>query len=257
MKLPDPVEILGVPVIPLRVAVLHEWMDARLAAGQRAEILNVNVHALNLAYRLPWLRAYLRRAPLVFCDGAGVILGARMLGRRIPERITYADWMWQLAGHAAQKGYRLYFLGALPGVAETAARTLQARFPALQVVGWRDGYFDRTPGSPANAQVIAEINRLDVDILVLGMGMPLQERWLMENWPDLTARIGLTGGAVFDYLSGRVKRAPDWMNRHSLEWLGRLLIEPARLWQRYLLGNPLFLLRVLAQRLGVLKLPRE
>jgi len=249
--------MLGVPVTPLRVAELHAWMDARLAAGERTEILNVNVHALNLAYRQPWLRAYLRRAPLVFCDGAGVILGARILGRHIPERITYADWMWQLAEHAAGQGYRLYFLGAQPGVAESAAQALQARFPTLKVVGCRDGYFDRTHGSPENEQVVAEINRLKVDILILGMGMPLQERWLLENWPALTARIGLTGGAVFDYLSGRVKRAPDWMNRRSLEWLGRLWIEPARLWRRYLFGNPPFLLRVLAQRLGVLKLPQE
>ncbi len=255
--LPAPVEILGVPVTPLRVADLHAWMDARLQSNQRAVIPNVNAHALNLAYAHPWLRDFFRRAPLVFCDGAGVILAARILGRRIPERITYADWMWQLAEHASARAYRLYFLGARPGVAEEAARALTRRFPALQVVGCQHGFFDRSPGSPENGRIVAEINRLNVDILVLGMGMPLQERWLMENWPNLTARLGLTGGAVFDYISGRVRRAPDWMNRRGLEWLGRLWIEPARLWQRYLIGNPLFLLRVFAQRLGMLKLPGE
>ena len=84
--------------------------------------------------------------------------------------------------------------------------------------------------------------------------MPLQEHWLMENWHRIESNIALTGGAVFDYVSGDLRRAPRWMNENGLEWLGRLVIEPRRLWRRYLVGNPHFLYRVFRQRLGLLRI---
>jgi len=122
----------------------------------------------------------------------------------------------------------------------------------LRIVGTYHGYFDKTPGSPGNEAVIQAINAVKPNILIVGFGMPLQERWLMENWDRVEASVALTGGAVFDYVSGDLRRPPCWMTSHGLEWLGRLLIEPRRLWQRYLIGNPLFLWRVLKQRLGLL-----
>ncbi len=97
--------------------------------------------------------------------------------------------------------------------------------------------------------MLAEINRLEPDILVVGFGMPLQELWLKENWDRLQVHVGLTGGAVFDYISGRLRRPPQFLVDHGLEWLGRLLIDPRRLWRRYLLGIPLFTWRVIRQRL--------
>jgi N-acetylglucosaminyldiphosphoundecaprenol N-acetyl-beta-D-mannosaminyltransferase len=98
--------------------------------------------------------------------------------------------------------------------------------------------------------VVEEINTAAPDILLVGLGMPLQERWLMENAHKLDAGATLTGGAVFDYVSGRLSRGPRLLTSHGFEWLARLLVEPRRLWRRYLLGNPLFILRVLKQRLG-------
>jgi N-acetylglucosaminyldiphosphoundecaprenol N-acetyl-beta-D-mannosaminyltransferase len=189
---------------------------------------------------------------LVFCDGAGVMLGARLLGHHIPERITYADWIWQLAEFAEPRGFTFFFLGARPGVADKAAASLKARYPALRVVGTHHGYFDKTPGSAENEAVIEQINAVKPNILIVGFGMPLQERWLRDNWDHIDANVALTGGAVFDYVSGELQRAPRWMTDNGLEWLGRLLIEPRRLWKRYLIGNPLFIWRVLKQRLGLL-----
>jgi N-acetylglucosaminyldiphosphoundecaprenol N-acetyl-beta-D-mannosaminyltransferase len=186
-------------------------------------VLNVNAHCLNLCYEDPELRGFMNGAEVVFCDGAGVMLAARIQGRLIPQRITYADWIWQLADFAAAQGFSLYLLGA------------------------RHGYFDRGAGSAA---VVREINAATPDILLVGLGMPLQERWLMENWQRLDVRVALTGGAVFDYASGRSRRGPRLLRDNGFEWLARLLAEPRRLWRRYLLGNPLFLLRVLRQRLG-------
>ena len=241
--------MLGVDVHPLGVDALHARLGDVIERRGRALVLHANAHGLNLAWEQPWLRDFLNSAALVFCDGAGVMLGARLLGRRIPERITYADWMWQLAATAEQRGWSLFLLGAAPGVAERAAARLCERHPGLQIAGVRHGYFDPAPESPDNQALLATINAAAPDILLVGMGMPRQETWLRENWPHLDARIGLSAGAVFDYVSGSLKRSPAWLNRIGLEWLGRLAIEPRRLWRRYVLGNPRFLARVLRQRL--------
>jgi N-acetylglucosaminyldiphosphoundecaprenol N-acetyl-beta-D-mannosaminyltransferase len=244
------IDILGVRVHPLTVLELHGYLAQAIHENTKNLVLNVNVHCLNLALEQPWLRDFLNRAEVVFCDGAGVILGARILGHHIPERITYADWFWQLADFSNRHHFSLYFLGASPGVAARTAERLREHYPALEIAGVQHGYFDKTPGSEENEGVIAAINAIKPNILVLGMGMPLQERWLYENWDRIDANIALTGGAVFDYLSGELQRAPRWMTEHSLEWLGRLLIEPNRLWKRYLLGNPRFLWNIYKQKLG-------
>lgn len=223
----------------------------RRAGGSnlRELVLNVNVHCLNLAYRDPALRRVLGQAPLVFCDGAGVALGARLLGLPRPERITYADWMWRLAGFAAREGLSIYLLGSGPGVAEEAAIRLRQRHPALRVAGAGHGHFDKTPGTEENEAVLARVSAAAPDILVVGFGMPLQERWLAENRDRLGSGVALAGGAAFDYVSGRLRRGPHLLTDNGFEWLARLLVEPSRLWRRYLLGNPLFVARVLRERL--------
>ena len=234
---------------PISVVELHAKILKTVRRGEHAPVLNVNVHALNLCYRDPALRAFFNAAPVVFCDGVGVMFAARILGRRLPERITYADWAWELASFAESEGISLFFLGARPGIAQKAAVRLLARHPELRVVGIHHGYFDHAPQSPENETVLEEINAVRPDILLLGFGMPSQERWLMHNWDRIDARVALTGGAVFDYVSGELERGPRLLTDNGFEWLARLFIEPKRLWRRYLVGNPLFLLRVLKQRL--------
>jgi len=245
--------LLGVQISALTVDRLHARIAEIIQADRRALVLHANAHGLNLAYRHAWLRRFLNQAEIVFSDGAGVILGGRIMGFHIPERITYADWMWQLAEFGARQGFSFYFVGARPGVAEKAAARLCERFPDLRVVGTHPGYFDMTAGCSETLAVVEQINAVRPNILVVGFGMPLQERWLLENWAEIEANVALTGGAVFDYISGDLRRAPRWMTDNGLEWLGRLLIEPRRLWRRYVVGNPLFLWRVVKQRLGLLR----
>jgi N-acetylglucosaminyldiphosphoundecaprenol N-acetyl-beta-D-mannosaminyltransferase len=235
------VDVLGVPVDPLTVPELHEHLLRYVRTGARATVLNANVHAVNLAVTFPWFGDILRRADLVFCDGHGVMLGAWLLGQRLPERITYGDWMWQLAPWCVREGLSLYFLGSRPGVAEAAARQVIARVPGLRIAGTHHGYFDKRPGSDETLAVLRAINAARPDLLIVGFGMPIQEQWVEENRARLEVPVVLTAGAVFDLLSGELRRAPAW--------LGRLLIEPRRLAGRYLLGNPLFLARVLRERL--------
>ncbi len=247
--------ILGVHINSITLIELHQHINQKLRDTRRAIIAYANIHALNLAYEQPRLRAFLNQADIVFCDGFGARLGAALLGQRLPQRFTPPDWLGQLSALCAQQGYSLFLLGARPGVADLAAAALLKDHPSLRVAGTHHGYFDKTPGSPENEAVLARINQARPDILIVGFGMPLQEYWLEENWARIDARVALTAGAAFDYISGRLRRAPRWMTDHGLEWLGRLLIEPRRLWKRYLLGIPLFFWRVLLQRLGLLCLP--
>ena len=244
------VNVLGVGIDPVTVGELHACIKHLVESGERGTVLNVNANCLNLLYGDAALRGFFEGADLVFCDGAGVMLAARLLGGWIPERITYADWAWRLAAFAEAEGLSLFLLGAGPGVAERAAQELRARHPDLHITGVRHGYFDRTPGNPENEAVLREINAARPDIIIVGLGMPLQERWLMENRHRLDAGVALTGGAVFDYVSGGLRRGPRFLTDNGFEWLARLLVEPRRLWRRYLIGNPLFLLRILRQRFG-------
>lgn len=247
--------ILGVRVDNLRIDDLHQFILEVIRTRRKSVIGHVNIHGINLAYSTPWFREFLNGCDLVFCDGYGIKLGARLLGHNLRERITYADWTWDLSQFCAANQVSLFFLGAQPGGAAKAADNLKSHFPDLIITGTHHGFFNKNPANEENRRVIAEINAADPDILLVGMGMPLQEKWLMENWDHLNARVALTGGAVFDYISGELKRAPSWMTDHGFEWLGRLIIEPGRLWRRYILGNPVFIWRIILQRFGWLKLP--
>lgn len=243
------VDVLGVDIDPLTMSELNDEVLRLSRQDGCSAVLNVNAHCLNLLRKDERLRRFFRQAEVVFSDGAGVILGARILGRRIPGRITYADWLPSLAVLAETENLSLFFLGSRPGVAEEAARKLTKQHPRLTISGALDGYFDHRSDSSDNERILRTINAASPDILLLGMGMPLQERWLMENRERLNVRVALTGGAVFDYVAGELRRGPKILTDNGFEWLARLAIEPRRLWRRYLIGNPIFIFRVLRQRL--------
>ncbi len=243
------VSVLGVRIHAVTVADLLGLFANTIDSDERALVLHINVHGMNLAYTRPWLVNILNQADLVYCDGDGVVKGARLLGQHLPGRLTLADWLWTLAEFACQRGYSLFLLGAQEGVAAKAGERLRERYDGLRIAGVHHGYFDKTPGSAENQAVLDLIRECQPDIVIVGFGMPIQEQWLHDNWPQLDTHIAISAGAIFDFASGELKRAPAWMNDNGLEWLGRLVVEPRRLWQRYLVGNPLFLARVLRQRL--------
>ena len=245
------IQFQGVRIHGFTREILHWTIAGIIHSKTRAIIANVNINAMNLASEWPWFRRFLNQAEYVFCDGHGVMLGARLCGLRLPEKITYAHWFPLFCDFCAENGFSLYFLGGEPGIAEQAALKLKERCPRLSIVGMHDGYFDKSQESDENRKVVEHINSCRPDILLTSFGMPLQEKWLSENWAQVNAKVALTGGACLDYMAGKSRRPPRWMTDIGLEWLGRFLYEPKRLWKRYFIGNPLFFWRLLRWRLGL------
>jgi N-acetylglucosaminyldiphosphoundecaprenol N-acetyl-beta-D-mannosaminyltransferase len=234
--------ILGVRVDPLTVASLNEHAENLLESQSRNIVAYIHVHGVNLACRDAALARFFKNAAIVYCDGEGVRLGAKLLGLHIPERIALTDWVWEFFEICQRRSASLYFLGSTRDILEGAARRTKERFPGLKLLGYQQGYFEKR--GPSNDAVINEINGLGPDVLLVGFGMPIQERWLMESGDRLQVKLILTVGSCFDYVSGRKRRCPRWMSQHGLEWLFRLMQEPRRLFKRYIIGNPLFVARV-------------
>lgn len=238
------VEVLGVRVHSIPVSELIDRSVKAIKRDDKIIVSYSNIHAMNLAYEQERFRNFLNRAAYVFCDGVGVKLGARLSGQSLDYRYTPPDWIDDLCAVCAEQGLTMYFLGAKEGVAERAAQKQMKKYPALQVVGSYHGYFDKAPDSEGTRQVVDAINRLKPNILVVGFGMPLQEYWIESTFDQLDINLALPVGALFDYIVGDVYRAPRWITDNGLEWLARLVVEPRRLWRRYIIGNPKFFWRV-------------
>jgi N-acetylglucosaminyldiphosphoundecaprenol N-acetyl-beta-D-mannosaminyltransferase len=240
----DRVRLQGIGVDPLDVDGLLDRVGALVHAGRRSTVAYVNVHVLNEAARDPQLAAFLAGVDLCYADGAGVVLGARVVGKRLPPRMTGADWIWDLGGRAARDGWKLAWIGGEYGVAARAARVLESRNPGLEFVFTSHGY---VRGEAAADRMLAKLSAAKPDILLVGMGTPHQERWVAAHRDRLDVPVVWCLGATADFVSGRTSRGPRWLHQRQ-EWLARLLVEPRRLWRRYLIGNPAFLLRMLRER---------
>ncbi|MFM8332826.1 MAG: WecB/TagA/CpsF family glycosyltransferase [Candidatus Methylumidiphilus sp.] len=240
---PPMLHLLGVNITNTTMDEALDWIVARARAGEASLTAFVNPDCLNIAYRLPPYRAVLAQAARVLPDGIGINLGCRILGVALKANVNGTDLFPRLCDRAAQEGLSLFLLGARPGVAEAAAQNMLSRYPGLVFAGVRDGYFQ----PEETDAVLAEINASGADILLVAFGAPKQELWLAEHHEQLRPAVRLGVGGLFDFYSGRIRRAPLWMREIGLEWTWRLLQEPGRMWRRYVIGNPLFLYRVWRQ----------
>jgi N-acetylglucosaminyldiphosphoundecaprenol N-acetyl-beta-D-mannosaminyltransferase len=239
-------ELFGIDVETAPPAELLRRIMGWAGNDGRHRVSYVNAHVLNQSLTNADLGRALRDSDLVYCDGYGVRLAARLIGRPVPHRMTGADWIWGIAALCQQSGRSLYLLGSDLGASTEAAATLRRWYPGLDVRGTHHGYFDLD--GPHSERVLEHIAENPPDVLLVGMGTPLQELWVDANHDRIEASVIWTVGALFDYVAGRVPRAPHWIADNGLEWIFRLAVEPRRMWRRYLLGNPAFLWRVLEQR---------
>lgn len=248
IHLPEAVSLLGVKVHPVvrsqLIDTLEEW--ARSSSSRR--VYYTNAHVFNLAWRQPQFRASLNAAELVICEGIGGRVGGAVAGVHLPEQLATMDWIDGLLNRLADSGRRLFLLGDEPGVAAACAHRMTEHHPGLQVSGTHHGYFPKNPDG--DRQIVRTINGCHTDVLFVGMGNPLQEHWIDRHFESLDVSLILSLGAMFRWYAGVEPRAPFWMRRAGLEWLLRLIRHPVRYFGRYVVGNPLFLLRCLRQRLG-------
>jgi N-acetylglucosaminyldiphosphoundecaprenol N-acetyl-beta-D-mannosaminyltransferase len=210
-------------------------------------VFYANSYAVTLAESDPSFAAAMGKADAIFCDGFGVYVASRVLGGSVPQRFAWPDWIDRLGAACRAKGASMFFLGAREGVAGEAARKLEAAVPGLKVHS-HHGHFEKN--DPSSREVIEIVNRSGASVLLVGFGMPLQEIWITRHRTELKPLVVFSVGALFDYAAGNVVRGPRWLTQHGFEWMTRLVIEPRRLWRRYLLGLPEFGLLVLRQRLA-------
>lgn len=216
-------------------------IEGFIAAGGPHQVITLNPEFVVRSQQDPDFRQIINGADLVTPDGVGLLWAARWLGRSLPERVAGVDLVEKLAALSARRGYRLYFLGAAPGVAERAIEVLRGRYPGMVAVGAYSGSPD-----PQEEDGIGErVRQAQADVLFVAYGAPGQDKWLARNLPRLDVPVGVGVGGAFDFISGVRVRAPLWLQRIGLEWLHRLWREPWR-WRR-MLALPRFALLVLLQ----------
>ena len=203
-------------------------------------VVTPNPEAVMLSQRDGAFLQALQQADLVLPDAIGILIAAKWLRIPMPSRVPGCDITFALleAASLRSSGVTAFILGAAPGVALTAAKNLQAKFPGLHILGTKDGYFD----ADGEIIILDEIKRLKPDILLVGMGMPRQELWAVKHLHGLPCKITLCIGGSIDIMAGTVKRAPRFMQRVGLEWLYRLITQPTR--AKRMLVLPLFLLEI-------------
>lgn len=240
---PNCINILGVPVHKVTMDETLGLVEQYLTAPGLQQIATVNPEFVMAAQRDAEFMGVLQGAALCIPDGVGLLWAAWILGEQLPERVAGSELVYHLAGLAAEKGARLFLLGAGSGVAEEAAVILQERFPALIVAGTYAG----SPDTAENEAIVERINESSADMLFVAYGAPNQDKWIARNREKLTTvRVAIGVGGSLDFITGRAVRAPIWVQRLGLEWLHRLFREPWR-WRR-MLALPRFALQVVAAR---------
>lgn len=207
-----------------------------------------NAHGCNLACRNIAFRLVMLRAETVFCDGQGVVLGSRILGQPLKERMTPPDWIGRLYGECVRHEFRVFFVGEPQEILDTYLQKVQEEFPALEIAGGWNGFFEM--GSFEEEMLIQQLVQSRPHLILTGMGMPRQEIWADRMRGRLPGGVILATGALFRWGTNGEHRNRSWWTDTGFEWLLRFVQHPIRHFKRYAIGNPIFLLRVFLQKMG-------
>lgn len=239
------IKLMGVTVHRLSAEELYDFISAVIINNEKRIISNHNLHSVYLYHHDKKMRAFYAMSARIVIDSMPLLFIGKFLGYplRRENRMTPLDWIPPLLEQSAQKKWRVFYLGSKPGVAEQGAQVWRSKIPKFEIATYH-GYFDMRHESSENQQVIAAINAYRPQILMVGMGMPRQEHWIVDNFKELNANLIINVGALIDYVAGVIPTPPRWMGRVGLEWLYRLISEPSRLGRRYLL-EPWFLILII------------
>ena len=238
------VEFAGVLIDQVDIGTAVERIRGFLASGSAHQVVTVNLDFLSIAQRNAPFRETINQADLAVADGMPLVWVSRLRGQPLAQRITGVELVDESCRLAAQTGHGVFLLGAAPGVADAAARTLEARYPGLRVVGSYAPPFGEL-SREEDDRIVEMIREAAPGFLFVAFGAPRQDLWIRAHADRLNVPVSIGVGCVFDLLAGTVERAPVWMQRTGLEWSYRLLQEPGRLWRRYVVDDAPMLGRLL------------
>ena len=206
-------------------------------------------HIVKLQNDQEFLTIY-KDASLVLPDGQPLIWAANFLGTPLKEKVSGSDLFPRLCEHAANKGYRLFFLGGRPGAGERCSEVLAQKHKEIKIVGTYSPPFGFESKDEENEKILRIVGDARPDILFVGLGAPKQEKWIYNHKDDLRIPVSIGIGVTFEFMAGMVRRAPKWMQSSGLEWFWRLIMEPRKLWKRYLVDDIAFFGLILKQKLA-------
>lgn len=248
------VNIAGVEIDSYGFNEILDQIVSHVFLGKEPEyVVTPNAQHILLLQKDAEFRKIYQSALLSVPDGVPLLWAAKFLGTPLNGRVNGTDLFERLCAVASTKGLKIFLLGGRPGAAEQASAILQERYPGLKIIGTYCPPYGFESDSLELSQINTAIKTAAPDILFVGLGAPKQEKWIYANYKQLNVPISIGIGVSFELVAGMVTRAPIWMQNRGLEWLFRLIVEPKRLWQRYILGNPLFMWLVIKQKLGLSK----
>jgi beta-1,4-glucosyltransferase len=232
--------LFGLNVKNTSLAEAVDWITGTPTQANKTQLgFFVNVHSINLSISNPEFFKQLSNANALFADGSGMRLAAKKAGFLLNGNNNGTDMLPHLCRSCVESKQSLYFFGAQPGVAKQAASQLCNQYPGLNIAGTEHGFNKENNAD----EIIESINNSGCDILLVAMGSPVQEQWLLEHRDKLQCKTALAVGGLFDFYSGNISRSPLWLREIGMEWVWRLIQEPRNKFNRYVIGNPLFLYR--------------
>jgi N-acetylglucosaminyldiphosphoundecaprenol N-acetyl-beta-D-mannosaminyltransferase len=236
---------LGIRIDNLRMQEACTWIaEQALVRTSQSQVTFVNAHCMNVSCTDAEYRRVVQGSALVLADGIGMKLAGRLLHQPVAQNVNGTDLFPMLCNMMRAQGSRIYLLGGQPGVAEKVESWVEKQYPGCKIAGTHHGFI----ASQDEPMVAEEIRRTGADVLLVAMGVPGQEKWIARNLERSGVAVAIGVGGLFDFYSDRIPRAPVWMRELGLEWVYRLGCEPRRMWRRYIVGNLLFLARVMQER---------
>jgi N-acetylglucosaminyldiphosphoundecaprenol N-acetyl-beta-D-mannosaminyltransferase len=245
----EEVRMLDMKIHKVNVSQLLCRIISTIKENKKLKIFYLNVHAFCVGFKNIHFKQIIDKGDIVFCDGFGVKLGAKILGLSLGERMTPPDWIDELCVKLSENNFSIFLLGDEPGVAEKCAKKLLERNSSLKITGSHHGFFNKE--GVENEKIIQLINFAKPDVILIGFGMPLQEKWVVENFEKLQTPVFITVGALFRWYAGVEKRGPRLFTNHGLEWLWRLFVQPRKVWKRYVIELPYFFGIVLKKKFSL------
>lgn len=240
-------KFLGISITSVALTEMPLLIKKLIESKKKKTFFYINAYCITLTQSDPVYKDILTNATLVYSGGFGPVIASRILGTPIKERTPTPDFINHFFKIAERKMWTIYLLGTTQDSLHKAAKRIKVLFPKIKIVGLHNGFFD----IKEEKKIILDINLKKPKILIVGLGSPTQEKWINNNYRKLNAEVFWGVGAMFDVISGKLPRAPKWIQDLGLEWLYRLFQEPKRLWKRYLIGNVKFVLMIFREKFGL------